>query len=209
MANMFFRQKEAEQQKQKEKKTEKPQAIVVMKPDEEAKYIKLLRQPRSRKFMKSLKDVDILSEDDEALIERLRQTIEEETGTPVPPDYVFGTQELDAFRQSVEAQIAKNVKEEIEREAKRMGDIIEANKKPSLIISPCAIKGCIVHSLFPDGSINTHYPPVNVAMQDFPFRKAAEIVTSRSEWTSVEIFPTKLVHRGGSGDVIKIYNLEE
>ena len=209
MANMFFRQKEAEQQKQKEKKTEIPQAIVVMKPDEEAKYLKLLRQPRSRKFMKSLKDVDILSEDDEALIERLRQTIEEETGEPVPPDYVFGTQELDAFRQSIEEQIATNIKEEIEREAKRMGDIIEANKKPSLIISPCAIPGCIVHSLFPDGRINYHYTPTHVSMQDSAFRKASEIVTRHSGWTSIEIFPLKLVHRGSSGDVIKIYNLEE
>ena len=202
-------------QEQTQTNQQKPQAQRVMTapvqiaPETEAKYEKLLRQPRSRKFMKALKDADILTENDEALIERMKEVIEEETGEPVDDNYVFSTQEIDAFRQSVIETCEKSIANELEKEAQRIGELIEAEKKPVRLISPCAITGCVVHSFLPNGQIETHYTPLQVATQDEAFIRASEIVLADTKWTSVEIFTRKLVHRNERGDVIKIYNLFE
>lgn len=205
------RERTRERQQERERTTDGASGQVLMKvsPDVDAKYEKILRQPRSRKFTKALQEADLLTADDEALIERMKEVIEEETGEIVEEDYVFDASEIDAFRQSMIETCEKSISAELEKEAQRMGEMIEAEKKPVRLISTCAISGCVVHSFLPNGAIETHYTPAMVSQQDFAFQKATEILLAQNEWTSVEVFTRKLVHRNNRGDVIKIYNLSE
>ena len=181
-----------------------------MSPGKEQKFDKLMRQPRSRKYIKAIKDMDILTEDDEAVMQRMREALEEETGEEVDQDYTFDSAEMEAFRQKILENARKSIAEELEKEAKRMEAVLEEKKKPQFILGPCAITGCIVHTLYSlKGEICQHYTPMDVAKEEEVFKKATKLITGRREYSSVEVYNNKMIHRDGAGNTIEIYSLDE
>lgn len=159
---------------------------------------KILRRPRSRKYMKALKNADFLSAEDEMIIEQLKK------GADSSEDMTFQPEDIEAFKKLISDTIA----EEIEREAR----IQELNSRLRDILSPCGLPDCVMHSILPSGEIRQHYTIQEVRAMDAVNQKAFEIVSKYGgfeHWSCVEVYRNRLVHRTSGGDTIKIYQIEE
>lgn len=168
------------------------------KANEQKELDKILRRPRSRKYMKALKNADFLSAEDEMIIEQLKKNANS------AEDMTFQPEDIETFKKLISDTIA----EEIEREAR----IKELNSKLRDILSPCGLPDCVMHSILPSGEIRQHYTIEEVRAMDAVNQKAFEIVSAYGgfeHWSCVEVYRNRLVHRTAGGDTIKIYEIDE
>ncbi|MCR5626651.1 MAG: hypothetical protein K6F99_04980 [Lachnospiraceae bacterium] len=154
----------------------------------EAEKIKKIKKPRSKKYLKALKMMDILSENDERIIEEMKK----DRGLAEDADVSFTEDDMDAFREKMQAL----VEEELNKY-----DINE-------VFTGCYIPGCEVHSITPEGTILDHYSAEDIKGFDRVRNFAAKLLKHGSN-DSVEICRNKIVHRNCNGDVIKIYDSSE
>lgn len=170
--------------------------------DEEKELNKLLHRPRSRKFSKAIKDIDIPSAQDEILMERMKQ----EMNTASEQEMTFQQDDMEAFRKRLERKIAEDIAREEEERCKQEELL---NSVLQDIISPCGLTGCVIHAIDSNGEIREHYTDAQANMLPAKYRKARAIVEAMPKWSYVEIYRKKLVHRNEAGDTIKVYDIEE
>lgn len=179
------------------------------KDEEEKKELdKILRRPRSRKYMKAIKLLDSLSEGDEMIIAELKK----EAGADETDDLVFTPEDIEAFKQRMQDIIQEEIRKEeekrrIEEEKRRI-----AEDKLQDTMAPCCIQGCQVHSLSPSGNIIDHYPSQAVDRMDYKHRFARDLVIKyggTANFSFVEIYKYRLAHRNNGGDIIKIYHIDD
>lgn len=100
-----------------------------------------LRRPRSQTYMDAINMIDMLSSNDEDIIERLKERVDEEL--------------LEEFEGMSTEEILEEIRLSIQEELETK-EIPEENNLEG-VISKCYIGGCYVHSISPDGNIIEHY----------------------------------------------------
>lgn len=203
---------------------------------------KILRRPRSRKYMKALATIDVLSQGDEMIIEEMKKRAAASVGADVEgatvADMVFTPADIESFKNSVSGIIAEELRKEEEalREAERRAAIEEelhkeqygkeddtlrkAEKRIELekmrrthsilaIYAPCAIVGCVIHTIDRAGAILYHHTEAQVANMGVGCIQARNVLRKFSDWSFAEVYESFLVHRNRNGDTIKIIDLEE
>lgn len=104
--------------------------------------IKRLKTPRSRAYMEAFAAIDMLSATDEEIIERLRNSIDEETADEFSE---MTTEEL-------MEEIMRSVRDELEDALENM-----TNCELLGVLSKCYIDGCDVHAIDSEGNILNHF----------------------------------------------------
>lgn len=178
--------------------------------DEEAQknFDKMLRRPRSRKYMKAIKLLDSLSEGDEMIIAEMKK----EAGADENDELVFTPEDIEVFKQRIQETIEEEIRKEeekrrIEEEKRRMEE-----DKLRDTLAPCYISGCQIHSITPAGEILEHYKIGKMAMMEMQYRFAKDLIMEHggtSNYSFVEIYKYRLVHRNSKGDTIKIYRIDD
>ncbi len=166
----------------------------------DADIMKILKRPRSRKYMKALKLMDIISENDERIIAEMKK----EAGLSEDADVTYTEDDMEAFRARVRGVIEEEIRKE-EEELKRR----EEEKKRLLneTYAYCYIQGCKVHTITKEGMILRHLTSRDISTL-LPAQKfAASLIKGEAE--SAELRDGCVIHRNGKGDVIKIYELDE
>ncbi len=157
--------------------------------------LKILKKPRTKKFMKALKMADILSANDERLIEEIKK----DKGVSPDSDIMITEDDMELFRKKVQDTIA----EEYKREEKIRNTYLGT-------ISTCAIPGCVVHSLDPKTwDINEHYSYNSAVAISKDMKMATDMIVSINDWNYVEIYGGYLIQRNANGDVIKTVERED
>ena len=100
-----------------------------------------LRRPRSQTYMDAINLIDMLSSNDEEIIERLKERVDEDV--------------LEEFEGMSVEEILEEIRLSIQEELETK-EIPEENNLEG-VISKCYIGGCYVHSISPDGNIIEHY----------------------------------------------------
>lgn len=173
--------------------------------DEEAEkaFDKMIRRPRSRKYMKALKMLDIISQGDEMIIAELKK----EAGGSEEDELIFTPEDINDFKQ----RIQQIIEEEIRQEAEKLRSIIV----------PCYVQDDHVHlliheSVLPDNCKASDFDNVEnvgkVESMGKQYKFANDLIMKlgdKGKWTFVELYKYRLVHRNDKGDVIKIYRLDE
>lgn len=167
---------------------------------------KILKRPRSRKYMKAMATMDILSAGDEAIIAELKKR----NGIEADADAVFTPDDIESFKNSIAEIIAEEIRKE--EEAIRKAEEAERRRNTLLdIISPCGLEDCIIHRIDKYGNVLRHYTPSEVEGLDERYKRTRDIVMTYggfANWSFVEIYGGRLVHRSMAGDTIKIYEIE-
>ena len=171
---------------------------------------KILRRPRSRKYMKAMATMDVLSAGDEAIIAELKKR----AGLEEDADAVFTPDDIESFKNSIAQMIAEEIRKEEEaiRKAKEAAETEKRRNTLLDIISPCGLRDCIIHRIDKCGNILRHYTPSEVEGLDDVYKKTRDIVMDYggfSNWSCVEIYGGRLVHRNQRGDTIKIYEIKD
>ena len=198
---------ELEQEKPVVKMASKQQAkeAELYAPDLEKELNKLLRKPRSRRFSKAVREADVPSVDDQALMERLKQ----ERGIAAEEEVVFTPQDMEAFRQEIAQKVAEDIaREEAEErrmEEERLNCVLED------IVCKCGLSGYYMHSITQEGRIRHHYLPEQYNSLAEKYQLAATIIENHyvDQWTYVEVYGRRLVHRNNNGDTLGVYPVEE
>ena len=195
--------REQQREQMQEQKKEKASGFMVQKENMlQKKTEKRLRTPRTRKFMKALKQADLPSLEDEVILERLRQEAVKngEVSQEEAEELVFQPAEIEEFRKKVEENVAAIIEKELK---------LEKWRKEDLILSPCGIEGCKIHSLNSNGNIVRHFSDVEYERMSGYQKQAADIVLNYSKWSYVEMDAGVITHFSEEGDVIKVYNYDE
>lgn len=174
------------------------------KTNEQKALDKMLRRPRSKKYMKALKNADFLSANDEMIIEQLKR----EAGIDTMEEMTFQPEDIESFKKRIADTIADEIKKEEEERAR----IEELNNRLRDIFSPCGLPDCVMHSISPTGEIRQHYTIQEVHAMNPVNQKAFDIVSTYGgfeHWSCVEVYRNRLVHRTSGGDTIKIYEIDE
>lgn len=186
--------------------------------DEEAQkaFDKILRRPRSKKYMKAIKILDSLSEGDEMIIAEMKK----DAGVSEDDDLTFTPEDIEAFKQRIQGIIEEEIlkeeerirqEEEKRREEEEKRKRLEADRLRDTV-APCYISGCQVHSITPKGNILEHYNATSINNMGDAYKLARDLIMKHGgtkNWSSVEMYKYRLVHRNMSGDVIKIYHMDE
>ena len=189
--------------------------------DNELKEIyKILRRPRSRKYMKAMATMDVLSQGDEMIIEELKKgaaaggagavgvTVDEASVA----DMVFTPADIESFKNSIAGIIAEEIRKEEEALRKAEEALREKKRRANNfldIISNCGLPGCVVHRINRGGQILRHYTADEVAGMDVRYNMVWNILRQQAGWSYVEVYEGRLVHRNAGGDTIKIVELDE
>ena len=165
---------------------------------------KHLRTPRTRRFIKALKQADLPSLEDEKVLERLRQEAVKngEVSEEEVEELVFTPVEIEEFRKKVEVNVAAIIEKELQQEHERIQR--EKWKKEDMILAPCGIDGCKVHSLNSHGNIVKHFSNAEYKAMSGYQKRAADIVVKYQGWSYVEMNAGVITHYSEFGDVIKI-----
>lgn len=173
--------------------------ISVSTPSEKEEILKILKRPRSKKYMKALKMADHLSKEDEMLIAEIRK----EKGLGPNDPYTVTDDDLEAFHRKV----CEAIQEEERREREARIDLVKSGKLvPIDRLSTCGLPDCKVHN-FRNGDIYEHFNMQEIEGFDDLRKRAANIILSREDWNAVEIYEDYLVQRNSSGDTIMIYEV--
>ncbi len=156
-------------------------------PDAEA--VKMLKRPHSKKYLKALKIIDSLSENDERIIAELKKS----AGIPEDAEATFTDEDIAAFR----AKVSQTIEEEN----------LLFNIKESF--GPCCITGCVVHSFSEDGSICEHYSLAQVSAFDKVRLFAANQIINNKNIFQADVHDNSVVTRTSSGDVIQIFKASD
>lgn len=175
--------------------------------DEDLKAIyKILKRPRSRKYMKALAIMDTLSQGDKAIIAELKKR----AGAEADSEMVFTPEDMEAFKNSIESMIEEEIRKE--EEALRLAEKERRRNTLVDIISPCGLPDCVIHRIDKAGRVLKHYAEGDLSSLPEVYRVTRDIVMEYggfSNWSCVEIYESCLVHRTAKGDTIKIYELED
>ncbi len=161
--------------------------------------LKILKKPRTKKFMKALKMADILSANDERLIEEIKK----DKGVSPDSDIMITEEDMELFRKKVQDTIAEEYRREEEIRTRIRNTFLGT-------ISTCAIPGCVVHGYNPKtGEITEHYNYNSAAAISKDMKTATDMILSIDDWNYVEIYGGYLIQRNANGDVIKTVERED
>lgn len=108
-----------------------------------------MRKPRSQAYMDIIASIDLLSANDEEIIERLKEVVDEETLEELAE---LSVEELmEELRYTFEEEMAKKL------EALEQDKVDEEPVKMLAVISKCYISGCDIHAIDKRGYILEHY----------------------------------------------------
>lgn len=206
--NIQTRQMTSSQTQVRTETGSKLQFRAVTETNEELNAIyKILKRPRSRKYMKAMATMDTLSQGDEAIIAELKKR----AGAEADEQMVFTPEDMEAFKKSIESMI----EEEIRKEEEALRLLAEKERRRNTlvdIISPCGLPDCVIHRINKAGDVLKHYAESDLPSLPEVYRVTRDIVMEYggfSNWSCVEIYEGRLVHRTAKGDTIKIYELED
>ena len=185
--NMRMAEKTAEKSSEQERQSSVELTTVKLSSNagpKDAELRKMVRRPRKRKSMKALKLLDVLSTEDEQLIERMRA-------------------EASSKGKGLDMEMLKEMS--VEDILKEINSQYMNFDSLRIIISPCGLPNCWIHSISKSGEVKEHYKDINDARVDEEMRKAGEIVSKSDNWTCVEIYDNFMIHLTEGGDIIKIY----
>lgn len=100
-----------------------------------------LRKPRSRAYMEIFSAVDLLSETDEEIIDKLMEAVDPDTA--------------EEFREMTTEELLEEIRASIQEEF--LNATIEVEQVMHGILSRCAIEGCDCHAISPEGEFLEHY----------------------------------------------------
>ncbi len=173
----------------------KPQLAMQQDADQvsDAEMLKLIKKPHSKKYVKAIKILDVLTENDERIISEMKK----DAGLSEDADVTFTEDDMEAFRKKVKGI----VQEEIEKEKNIVKEVFTG----------CYISGCEVHSIGNNSStiILAHYTADQIDAMDKMRRFAARLVMKNGKASTAEVYPSRVVLRNSAGDVAKIYNESE
>lgn len=121
---------------------------------------KELRKPRSRAYMEIFDAIDMLSANDEEIIAKLRESMDEEA--------------FEEFSEMTAEELIEEIRLSFLEEFNEMQE--ELKKVMIGVISKCYISGCDCHAIAPDGGILQHFDangpmPPNLEKGRAVFRK--------------------------------------
>jgi len=182
---------------------------------------KMLRMPRSKKFSKAIKELDVPSMEDEELMARLKEA----NGYAPEDEVTFTPEDMESFRRRIQVEVEAVVNNELEKQKEKEEKIKEKCDDTSAedaafvrdllipplqdVVSKCSISGCRIHSITPKGDIVRHFQISEMASLPAAYRIADKMISNGSRWSYVEIYGIKLVHRTEQGDTIKIVYVDE
>lgn len=148
----------------------------------------ILQKPRSKQYMMALQMVDFLSSDDEAIIERLTETMGEE--------FVEDLEEM--TDEEIFEMITKAFHEEFAELETNLDDELLA------VLSRCYVDGCDCHAIDQYGHILNHYKSTEKLPEDL--ERGRMVYREHFEKCQcVEIYRTccRVISSNGGVDVIK------
>ena len=166
----------------------------------DADILKILKRPRSKKYMKALKLLDIISENDKRIIAEMKK----EAGLSEDADVTYTEEDMEAFRARVRGIIEEEIKKEEEELKKRE---LKKLQLLNMTYAYCYIAGCVAHTITKTGLILKHYNKSEISELPPEQKFAASLIKGESD--IAEIRDGYIVHRNGRGDVIKMYNIED
>lgn len=113
---------------------------------DDAHYDEFMRRPRSQAYLEAMQLIDMMSADDEAIIERLAELVDEDT--------------LEEFREMTPEEILEELRLSFEEEfaaASLEFKDTPLPPAPEAVITKCFIDGCDVHAIDGMGNIIRHY----------------------------------------------------
>lgn len=149
-----------------------------------------LRKPRSRAYMEIFDAIDMLSANDEEIIAKLKESMDEDT--------------FEEFSEMSAEELMEEIMCSFQEE---FNEIKEELRNVMLgVISECGIKGCDCHAITPDGEILKHFS-VYESMPD-GWEKGRIVFKRYPKCQCVEIYTDYCIVVNKDATVIKIYNSE-
>lgn len=168
--------------------------------DQDDMIDKLLRQPRSKKYMKAMKEIDLPSLTDLEIMERMKNKSEQRGEELVEADITH--EDIEEFaRRCLEEVKADIIKEKQEEERRLQEENILL-----MILSGCAIEGCVIHAIDHRGEILEHYRSVDQLSKQ---GKLGYQMYMEKNCSCVEVYQRRLVAIGNGGNVIEIRRLSD
>ncbi len=157
---------------------------------EDQEVEKVLRQPRTRAYMEVFDAVDMLSAEDEAVIERLKAKMDQET--------------MEEFSEMSAEELLSEIKDCFEEEFLEL----EIDVKSVLlgVLAKCYITGCDCHAITPNGDILAHFQQGGELPEDL--KKGRTVLRKYPECQCVEVYTDCCRVIDPDGTVTKIRNKE-
>ncbi len=170
--------------------------------DQEDVIDKILRQPRSKKYMKAMKDIDIPSLTDIEIIERMKKRYENQ-GVELEVNEIK-QEDIKEFAKRCLEEVKNEIQKEKEEEEHRLR---EAEEHILLMtLSLCAIQGCMIHAIDKYGNIIEHYRSIDglPKQADLGYQL---LINKRA--ACVEVYKRRLVLIGQGGEVLEVRRLSD
>ncbi len=199
----FQRQENREKQSKEQEGSVKAAGTAYSKADHEDLVDKILRQPRSKKYMKALKDIDVPSLTDLEIIERMKKRCEQR-GEEFSEESV-SQEDIEAFARRCLEEVKAEIQKEKEEEERRLRELEEENIL-LMTLSQCYIAGCIIHAIDSNGDVIQHYNSLSGLPKQgqLGYHMFHELNCS-----CVEVYMRRLVAIGSSGNVIEIRRIKD
>lgn len=205
----FQRQENKVQQSKEQVAGVKAVGVSYSMADYEDLVDKILRQPRSKKYMKALKDIDMPSLTDLEIMERMKKRCEQR-GEAFSEESV--TQEdVEAFARRCLEEVKAEIQKEKEEEERRLRELEEERRRKEenillMTLCQCCISGCIIHAIDRNGDVLEHYR----SLSELPKQGQLGYQMFREvNCSCVEVYMRRLVAVGSSGNVIEIRRLSD
>ena len=184
--------KEENQVQEKQKKANLTFKFDLKAGDDEKK---ILMRPRSQTYLDAVNAIDLLSSNDEEIIERLKGKLDEDT--------------LDEFKDMTKEDLLEEImlsfKEELEKKEiklERLNDPIHLET----VIAECYIQGCDIHAIDKAGNILEHYSVKDKLSEKL--EKARALYYKNTGCSCIEVYSNCFVVVGIDG-TSKIYYEED
>lgn len=149
---------------------------------------RVLRQPRSAAYMDTIGVIDLLSETDEEIIEKLKEDISEE----VVEDF------SDMSMEDLLSELKSSIGEEFCELKIEMKSVLHG------IIAKCRIEGCDCHAINPNGEILEHFKERGPMPEEL--RKGRTMMLKYPDCKCVEVYTDccRIIQKDGT--VLKVKN---
>jgi hypothetical protein len=150
-------------------------------------YEEFMRRPRSQTYIEAIQMIDMLSSNDEQIMEKLRELVDEDT--------------FEEFSEMSMEEILEEIKRSFEEEfaaAELEFKDVPVPPRPQAVICKCYIDGCDVHAIDGFGNILEHYR--KGAPLDDRLTRGREIYYLNPFCSFVEVYPEscRVVNEDGS-----------
>ena len=150
-------------------------------------YEEFMRRPRSQTYIEAIQMIDMLSSNDEQIMEKLRELVDEDT--------------FEEFSEMSMEEILEEIKQSFEEEfaaAELEFKDVPVPPRPQAVICKCYIDGCDVHAIDGFGNILEHYR--KGAPLDDRLTRGREIYYLNPFCSFVEVYPEscRVVNEDGS-----------